>query len=220
MLNRKRTIPLEWSLFSLFSIFFSQIPLRYWSYIWIKGNRLILDIQAAIQKQGYNALKTLYQELKPGFLHYMLRYTPDPNMRLDAYHEAMIAFYEYCMKGKYQSEKSSPKTMVFLMGRAYLINRIKREQRSVLHKDEMVDAHIEEQIVQQYEFALDDSEVLIKNALLKIGEKCRELLQLFFYHHFSIQDIMEKMSYKNENVVSSHKSRCIKQMKEILKEKG
>jgi RNA polymerase sigma-70 factor (ECF subfamily) len=75
-------------------------------------------------------------------------------------------------------------------------------------------------MVHQYEFSLNESEVLVRNALLKIGEKCRQLLQLFFYQNYNIQEIMEKMGYKNENVVSSHKSRCVKQLKEILKEKG
>ena len=106
------------------------------------------------------------------------------------------------------------------MGRAYLINRIKREQHQLLQENDIIESHLEHQIVQQFEFELDETEVLVRDALLKIGEKCRQLLMLFFYHHFSILDIKEKMSYKNENVVSSHKSRCIKQMKEILKEKG
>jgi RNA polymerase sigma-70 factor (ECF subfamily) len=105
------------------------------------------------------------------------------------------------------------------MGRAYLINRIKREQRNVFQEDEITEKEVEQQMIEQYEFSLGDSEILVKTALLRIGEKCRELLKLFFYHNYSIQNIMEKMNYKNENVVSSHKSRCIKQLKEILKDK-
>ncbi|MBK8504206.1 MAG: hypothetical protein IPL46_19565 [Saprospiraceae bacterium] len=77
-----------------------------------------MDILAEIQKDGYKALKTLYQMIKPGFLQHMHRYTSDPDIRLDAFHEAMLAFYEYCIAGKYNPEKSSPKTLVYLMGRA------------------------------------------------------------------------------------------------------
>jgi len=175
-----------------------------------------LKISEAIRKQGHQALKPLYQELKPLFLAYMQRYTQDAEVRLDAFHEAMIAFYEYCLAGKYDPAKSAPKTMVFMMGRAYLINRLKVEKRSTSVEEEKIDTHMDRQVIQQYHFSLDNSEAVIRDAILKMGGKCKELLQLFFYRNYSIEAIMQQMNYKNENVVSAHKSRCIKQLKKLI----
>lgn len=177
-----------------------------------------LKLSETIRQQGHEALKPLYQELKPLFLTYMKRYTQDAEIRLDAFHEAMIAFYEYCVVGKYDASRSAPKTMVFMMGRAYLINRLKLERRNTSEEGDKIHRHIEHQVMQQYHFALTESETLICEALLKLGEKCRELLQLFFYRNYSIEAIAEQMNYKNENVVSAHKSRCIKQLKELIQD--
>ena len=174
-------------------------------------------IAEAIRQDGHRALKPLYKELKAPFIKYMKRYCNDDDIRLDAFHEAMIAFYEYCLAGSYDATKSSPKTLIFRMGHAYLINRLKKRRRMV-HNEEMIDVEINEQIKNQFDLRLTDQEQDIKAALKKLGEKCRNLLEMFFYHNFSIDAIKERMQYKNENVVSSHKSRCIKQLKEILQE--
>lgn len=179
-----------------------------------------LKLLEAILQEGHQALKPLYQEIKPAFLKYMQRYTPDPDIRLDAFHEAMLAFYEYCLAGKYNPDRSAPKTMVFMMGRAYLINRLKLEQRNLYQETETIDSYIKYRVTQQYHSSLSEAEILVRDAILKLGDKCRQLLQLFFYRNYSIEAIMENMKYKNENVVSSHKSRCIKQLKEILQAKS
>ena len=177
----------------------------------------MLVSKESISKYGKDALEPLYRELKPQFLRYMLHYNSDINIRLDAFHEAMIAFYEYCLKGKYDPNKSSPKTMIFRMGRAYLINRLKKENRTTDLESSQVDKHIQALVDGQLNFELNEHELEVKNAMKKLGEKCRDLLQLFFYYNYTIDVIKGKMNYKNTNVVSSHKSRCIKKLKEILK---
>jgi RNA polymerase sigma-70 factor (ECF subfamily) len=178
-----------------------------------------LDIVQQIKERGHRALKPFYQELKPLFLGHMTRYTQDPDIRLDAFHEAVIAFYEYCLAGKYDPAKSAPKTLIFMMGRAYLINRLKVEKRQVPQETEVMDRQIANTVIKQYQFSLNDEEIIIREAILSMGKKCQELLHLFYYENYKIEVIKERMQYKNENVVSSHKSRCIKQLKEIIQKK-
>ena len=179
-----------------------------------------LNLAVAIQQQGREGLKPLYQELRQVYLQYMLRYTQDADIRLDSYHEAMITFYEYCLEGKYDPLLSSPKTLIFRMGRSYLINRLKLENRSTSQEKASIEAHVETRVLEQYQFKLNESDLLIRNAMQKLGARCQELLRLFYYHNYGIDAIMKQMEYKNENVVSSHKSRCLKQLKEILQEKA
>ena len=171
----------------------------------------------SVRQNGQQALKPLYQELKPMFLQYMLRYTQDYDHRLDAFHEAMIAFYEYCIYGKYDPSKSAPKTLIINMGRAYLINRLKKESKSSYQDKDEMELSLNKLMKNQMEFKLDDNEFKIKEALLQLGDKCKELLLMFYYHNYGVEVIKERMQYKNENVVSSHKSRCIKKLKELLK---
>ena len=168
-------------------------------------------------REGKDALEPMYRELKPQFLKYMMRYSKELEIRIDAFHEAMIAFYEYCIKGKYDPQKSSPKTLIFNMGKAYIINRLRKEKKIVLGKSEDILPEFEQRIKDQMNFSLNENEIEIQNALAQLGEKCKTLLKLFYYSNYSIDAIMHRLNYKNENVVSSHKSRCIKKLKEVIK---
>jgi RNA polymerase sigma factor (sigma-70 family) len=163
-------------------------------------------------------LKPLYLQLKSGYLGFMSKYTKDEQLLLDSYHEAFIAFYEYCLQGKYDPQKSSPKTMIYMMGRAYLINRLKKEQRINKGIKEKIDTDIQTSMDLQVNFEIDGQSQRVQKALAVLGEKCRELLKLFYYRNLTLGDIKDEMQYKNENVVSSHKSRCLKQLREMLKE--
>jgi RNA polymerase sigma-70 factor (ECF subfamily) len=57
----------------------------------------------------------------------------------------------------------------------------------------------------------------LAEAFAGLSESCREVLTLFYYNHFSIDAIMPQMGYANENVTKSHKSRCLRKLKEIFK---
>ncbi|MEM9936719.1 MAG: sigma-70 family RNA polymerase sigma factor, partial [Bacteroidota bacterium] len=54
-------------------------------------------------------------------------------------------------------------------------------------------------------------------AYQQMGDKCRELLKLFYYRGFSIKEIVVETGYKDENTVKSYKSRCLKKLKETIR---
>ena len=49
-----------------------------------------------------------------------------------------------------------------------------------------------------------------------LGKKCQELLTLFYYRGYTIQEIMEAENYNSENVVKAAKSRCMKTLRERI----
>ncbi len=174
------------------------------------------QIVADIQSKGKEALKPLYLKIKPQFLSYMQRYTSDRDLLLDAFHEAMIAFYEYVLGDKFDAAKGTARTLIFQMGKAYLINRLKKERR--LSNVDTFDVSVENRKWIHHEgvFQPTEDDPALKHAISMLGEKCRDLLFMFFYENFSVAVIKERMNYKNVNVVSSHKSRCLKQLRIIL----
>ncbi|MCB0670192.1 MAG: sigma-70 family RNA polymerase sigma factor [Saprospiraceae bacterium] len=174
-----------------------------------------MNLVEQIKKIGPDALKPIYLDYKPTFIKSMLRYTKDLDLRIDAFHEAMVSFYEYCLEGKYDENKSSPQTLIYLMGRAYLLNRLKKENKITAREEDGLE-YLQKGINLHFDMTLDSYEAQIHQALQNLGEKCRELIHLFYYHNYSIDAIMHRLNYKNENVVSSHKARCISQLKQIM----
>lgn len=55
----------------------------------------------------------------------------------------------------------------------------------------------------------------IEKAMENIGDKCREILELFYGLGWSMIDIANKLELRNENVVRVQKFRCIQKTKEL-----
>jgi RNA polymerase sigma factor (sigma-70 family) len=62
---------------------------------------------------------------------------------------------------------------------------------------------------------------LAQEALQELGEKCRQLLRMFYMEERSLQQIAEQMAFANANVVKVSKFRCYqKWMKKMEKSKN
>lgn len=52
---------------------------------------------------------------------------------------------------------------------------------------------------------------------MKLGQKCKELLELFYFKKLSMKDISKKLGFASEKVAKNQKYRCIEKAKENLK---
>ncbi|MFK7784276.1 MAG: RNA polymerase sigma factor [Crocinitomicaceae bacterium] len=55
---------------------------------------------------------------------------------------------------------------------------------------------------------------LVEKALHKLGEKCQQLLQLFYGKGWSMSDIAKKIGLRNDKVAKAQKYRCLTKAKE------
>src|SRR5690606_28868566 len=72
-------------------------------------------------------------------------------------------------------------------------------------------------------FKIDTAEErlkLLQRAYLQLGPKCQQMLHLFYYRGLKLDDIQREMSYESKDTVKSQKSRCLKQLKEIIQTNG
>ena len=69
-----------------------------------------------------------------------------------------------------------------------------------------------EQVMEDNTISLYQQKLLRNFNLL--GEKCQEILNLFYYKSLTIDEIVQVQGYENKNVVKSQKSRCLKSLKE------
>jgi DNA-directed RNA polymerase specialized sigma subunit len=50
----------------------------------------------------------------------------------------------------------------------------------------------------------------------KLGDKCQQVLKLFYYDGLTLKEIQHYLNYDNYNVVKSQKSRCLRALKDII----
>jgi len=108
---------------------------------------------------------------------------------------------------------------LFSIGKYLIFDKMKKNNKKVSgnfdlslvkDKDDLVDTlEVEAQ-------GLTHEQQLLRQHFYGLGNKCKELLTLFYYRGFTIKDILEKGDYNSENVIKSTKSRCMKTLKERI----
>lgn len=54
----------------------------------------------------------------------------------------------------------------------------------------------------------------------KLGEQCQKVLRLFYYEEKKLDEIQQLLSYSSKDVLKAQKSRCLKQLKELIQKKN
>ena len=57
---------------------------------------------------------------------------------------------------------------------------------------------------------------LLKKYYDELGDRCKSVLNLFYYQGYNLDEIREILNYSNKKVLKSQKSRCIKQLKNLV----
>lgn len=171
----------------------------------------IIDLKNALKAGDMRLFQKYYKEYQSDFVKFGKKYSQDEQMILDTYHDVFLVFYENIVSGKLSTLTSSLKTYLFSIGKYTLFNKLKLEKKveEFDNYDKMDEA----------DMMLDDAEEInnrkkeLAKALETLGDKCKAILQLFYYQQCSIIEIMNQLGYKNENTVKAHKSRCMKSLR-------
>jgi len=170
-----------------------------------------------LRKGDDQALRKVYVEYRQPFLNYARKFQMDDDSILDIYQDSIIAMRENLINGKVNDLKSSLKTYLFGIGK-YKVYAYLREHKKT-HLMDTVDIpgeSVPEFDVEPEGNPLTEKQELIKRALLKMGGRCRNILELFYYRGLTIDEIRESEGYENNNTVKSQKSRCLKTLKQMI----
>jgi RNA polymerase sigma factor (sigma-70 family) len=62
----------------------------------------------------------------------------------------------------------------------------------------------------------EEQEEKVHAALQQLGDKCRQILTLFFYYKKRMEEIATELSYANADTVKNQKYKCMQQLKRIM----
>lgn len=174
-----------------------------------KESSLIEQIQSGDQK----AIERIYTRFKAEFLVYASRFSINDEDAVDIYQDSVVTLYENILSGKLTSLTSSVKTYLFAIGKYKIYNSLKVKATTADFGD--YELLLEEE--SDEEFLLREKNIEnLQQAYRQLGTKCQEVVKLFYYENLSIEEIKDRLDYRSKDVVKSQKSRCIKQIKEIL----
>lgn len=169
-----------------------------------------------IKNGDLSVLKEVYLTHRKPFLKFGERYNLAEADLLDIYQDSILALFDNIKNGKIDSLESSLKTYIFSIGKYMIFKNLKRldkVQATALDMERL--KYYTDEVSDNQAFDKEDI-ALYKACFNQLGKQCQELLQLFYYRGYTLEDIQETLNYDNYNVVKSQKSRCLKHLKELI----
>lgn len=172
----------------------------------------------ALKQGNALALKAVYLDNKSAFIGFAKKYSLDQDTVVDIYQDAIIALRDNAINGKLDDLKSELKTYLFGIGK-YMVYKTLKQQKKMHLVDDATEI---DKLKNTPDFSIElineltDEQETLRIAFKNLGQKCKEVLTLFYYRGFDLEEIMNELNYTNKDVVKSQKSRCIKSLKAMI----
>jgi RNA polymerase sigma factor (sigma-70 family) len=131
----------------------------------------------------------------------------------DIYQEALIVFYKKAAAIDFKLT-SSINTYLYSISRFMWKDQLKKQ-----HKQTFTD--LEKEQVDAFEFVAEieteNQFKLAEKVISELGDRCKELLILFYFQSEKMKDIAIKMGYTSENTAKNQKYKCLEAAKNKLK---
>jgi len=177
------------------------------------------EIQRLIRafKQGNDRdIQKLYTTHLPEFTSWGLRETSLEEHELqDVFQDSIIDLYKKAVGDKLTGIHVTVKTFLFAIAKKKILTRYKNRARFSL-LDEIPESLLGNgdnfKIYRRMD--QDHLKYKMKQALRKLGKKCRTILQYYFYDDYSLEAVAKAMNYKNNQVASVQIYKCLQQLKD------
>lgn len=177
-----------------------------------------LELFNAIRAGQHELLDTLYQDHRDAFIHFARQQLgANEEDAVDGFQDAVIVFYKNTVSGKLEELSCSIRTYLFAVGKRIIYR--KNEQR---RRESPMDLDTGRNPADELDMGIfdkiedDHRKQLLANGLDQLGEPCRQILTLFYYHRYPIESVQNTLGLSSPGAVRVKKLRCLDQLKNIL----
>lgn len=167
-----------------------------------------------LKRDDLKALDEVYLTYKEAFFLYASTFSIPAGDIPDLYQETIISFYENVQNKKLEHLTSTLKTYLFAIGKFKIYKQLEKSKKITVQREYPI--HVSEEM-QLFEAEVDkERQLKLQGAFKKLGLKCREILELYYYKGWTLDEIQNELDYTSKDVLKSQKSRCLKQLKELV----
>jgi len=171
-----------------------------------------------LKEADKDVLKRIYTEHRSSFIFFAQKFCSSKEDIVDAYQDAIIVLQEKAIQGKIEELNCTLKTYLFGIGKYMLYEKMRKQNKMVSEPKSKHEEYNYHSIATDFlGEEPNKKELQLQHAFATLGKKCKEILSLFYYRGYTIEEIYLYLNYENKNVVKSQKSRCIKQLKDKIK---
>ena len=147
----------------------------------------------ALKNRDQNALKQIYSNNRLAFISFAKKYPITEEDVIDIYQDAIIALRDNAVNGTIDDLKSELKTYLFSIGKYMIYNKVKQQKK--MHLIENPANFIENKDALTFSIntnVLTKEQKQLQIAFKTLGQKCKEVLTLFYYRGFDLEEIMKE----------------------------
>jgi len=172
------------------------------------------EVILGILNNSESALKKLYLAYFPMVLQLIINNNGDEDDAKDIYQEAIIILYNKIKDGDFELS-SKLKTYIYSICRRLWLKRLSQMNRyggdirdfeEFLPNEDETESHSDRDM----QFSKMGS------ALQLLGEPCKTIIEDFYIHNKSMQDICESFGYTNADNAKTQKYKCLQRLKKLF----
>jgi RNA polymerase sigma factor (sigma-70 family) len=175
-----------------------------------------IEIIQCMREGKYNpAMKGLYAYL-PVVKKFVQKNNGTKQEAEDVFQEGLMIFCKKLANVNFEL-RCSINTYLYSVCKLLWLDELKKKNKQI--KNDFLpleDKYLSEEI--NIDIENDKPIKTAQEAVLMLGEKCKELLQLFYFKNMSMAQIAIQLGFKTEKVAKNQKYRCIEKAKENLKQ--
>jgi len=168
-----------------------------------------------IKNGNHQRLALIYRTYRSEFIAWLSSsYACSRDEAKEVYQVSILTLHENILNNKLSELSSSIKTYLFAIGKNKF-QELRRADQLIAYTTNSNGLEIEE--VENWE-AIDKEHKLqlMERSLELLGDPCKTLLELYYFHGLSMEEITEKIGYKNSNTTKNLKCKCIVRLRKIF----
>ena len=175
---------------------------------------------AQIKKGDEKILEKLYKEFRSTFFRWAYKHYRCSDVEIgEVYQKTFTILYYNIRDGKLESLSSSLGTYLIGIGKKVFLELFRDRNKRGLGLEEVPEAQELDTSYLDQESATHQQQ-MVASLLSKLGDKCRQILLLYYFRKFSMEAIAHEMSYKNDFVAKKKKYECLQKLKKMVAQEG
>lgn len=177
----------------------------------IEEEKLILQGLAENKKQ---AIESIYRQNYAVIQAFILNNSGSQDDARDIFQEAMIVLFEKARSGSFELSCQLKTYIYSVCRRLWLkkLNQMNRYSGNLENVEETVPVEDEVELVEKR----NTDFILMENAMNKIGEPCKSLLEAYYIQKKHMQEIASDFGYTNADNAKTQKYKCLVRLKKIF----
>nr|WP_262895502.1 sigma-70 family RNA polymerase sigma factor [Mucilaginibacter segetis] len=167
-----------------------------------------------ILNNSESILKKLYLAYFPMILQLIINNNGDEEDAKDIYQEAIIVLYNKVKRGDFELS-SKLKTFIYSVCRRLWLKRLAQVNRfggDIKDFEEFLPVEDDVENHEERDMQLNKME----DALKLLGEPCKTIMEDFYMHNRSMQEICERFGYTNADNAKTQKYKCLQRLKKLF----